>query len=563
MKGAKGELQARLDIASEPFDQLKTQAQQIKNEKDRADTLLKIDKSLKDRLAAETLKFNNEQNKAGEGAANKRANLMREVADEIGRIEDDLAKRDKALDPMATYEQRVTARTEAIAHEYDKLMRKIDQLAKFDPKGAAAAKTQLESFIKQRQALETIKVKQEEVQRLEGNLNTASGLRAQRLEEIQALYKAGVITQAEMREKTIAVNDVFGMGIEKAADDLERFATSVKELLDPAQYESLLSRINAMRVNADPTRQNNSDLKADAEKKLNDTLAARQVLLDRIAQQEALGLITNEQAVALTNQINGEYKQAIVDNAQALISYLELTRTQENATAVDAQIAAMRTLILETNNAKIKLTELEQTAAQSLMNGAMTAIDSMAQSMAGFILQQKSAKDMFKDLGRAAMTFFAGFLRDIAMAIIKQQILNMLQNSGNPYLMAAGAVLGGASGGSGQKHNGGQVGAPGGRTRRVSPSIFAGAQRLHSGGIPGLQPNEVPTILEKSEEVLTRDDPRHVLNGGKNAGGGSNRFVLVDDRSKVAEAMASAEGEKVTMVHLRRNVATLKQMLKT
>jgi len=64
---------------------------------------------------------------------------------------------------------------------------------------------------------------------------------------------------------------------------------------------------------------------------------------------------------------------------------------------------------------------------------------------------------------------------------------------------------------------------------------------------------------------LTRNDPRHVLNGGGGGGTGDagTRFVLLDDRSKVAEAMQSSEGEKVVMVHLKRNLPTLKQMLKS
>ena len=47
---------------------------------------------------------------------------------------------------------------------------------------------------------------------------------------------------------------------------------------------------------------------------------------------------------------------------------------------------------------------------------------------------------------------------------------------------------------------------------------FAGARRMHSGGLAG---NEVPAILQRGEEVLTADDPRHRGNaGGKGGGGG-------------------------------------------
>jgi hypothetical protein len=86
--------------------------------------------------------------------------------------------------------------------------------------------------------------------------------------------------------------------------------------------------------------------------------------------------------------------------------------------------------------------------------------------------------------------------------------------------------------------------------------------------VPGLSSGEVPAVLMKGEEVLTRNDPRHVLNGGRMGGaggaqssGGSQRFVLVDDRSKVHEAMATADGERVTIMNIKRNLPTIKAML--
>lgn len=103
-------------------------------------------------------------------------------------------------------------------------------------------------------------------------------------------------------------------------------------------------------------------------------------------------------------------------------------------------------------------------------------------------------------------------------------------------------------------------------SRSISPSIFASAPRYHSGTpYAGLKRDEVPAVLQRGEEVLRRDNPRHILNGGGQGGGGggqqTNRFVLVDDRAKVAEAMASAAGETVTLQHLRRNIPTLKQWM--
>lgn len=51
-------------------------------------------------------------------------------------------------------------------------------------------------------------------------------------------------------------------------------------------------------------------------------------------------------------------------------------------------------------------------------------------------------------------------------------------------------------------------------SRRVPGLLFAGAPRYQTGGIAGLAPDEVPAILHRGEEVLTRRDPRHRANGG-------------------------------------------------
>lgn len=67
-------------------------------------------------------------------------------------------------------------------------------------------------------------------------------------------------------------------------------------------------------------------------------------------------------------------------------------------------------------------------------------------------------------------------------------------------------------------HGGGVVGEPGGMTRAVSPlaalRAISSGPRYHSGGVVGLGSDEELAVLRRGEEVLTRDDPRHVRNRG-------------------------------------------------
>jgi tape measure domain-containing protein len=81
-------------------------------------------------------------------------------------------------------------------------------------------------------------------------------------------------------------------------------------------------------------------------------------------------------------------------------------------------------------------------------------------------------------------------------------------------------------------HDGGIAGQTSSR-RMVNPAIFANAPRYHAGGIAG---DEVPAILQKGEEVLTRNDPRHIRNGG-----GTSINVTV--YAKDADSFRKSEGQ--------------------
>jgi len=76
---------------------------------------------------------------------------------------------------------------------------------------------------------------------------------------------------------------------------------------------------------------------------------------------------------------------------------------------------------------------------------------------------------------------------------------------------------------AGTPHAGGVIGMGGIPSRTVSPGLFAGAPRLHSG----LFANEFPAILEKGETVIPK---------GGGASGGCNVKVIVNNMGQDATA---------------------------
>lgn len=129
---------------------------------------------------------------------------------------------------------------------------------------------------------------------------------------------------------------------------------------------------------------------------------------------------------------------------------------------------------------------------------------------------------LFTDIATGARTAgeaFQDFLLNVARSalnLIGQQLGQQLATS----LLPGGGAGGGGAGfwataaqfAASFFHQGGIAGAAGGVRRGVPISAFALAPRYHSGGIGGLRPNEVPAVLERGEEVLTADDPRHIKN---------------------------------------------------
>lgn len=557
MKGAKGEIAERKRLVDEQFDALRKQAETgIKDETKRKERLTQINKLSLQAQAIEEKKYQNENAKSGQAAADKKVRLAREVADELARIEDDLAKKAFDVDKNAPYEERRLANLNAISHEYDKLMRKIDQMVKFDAKGAAKAKETVKAYIEQRQKVEGIKSDQEELSRLESQVNAQLQLRTTIYDSLVAKYAAGNMEQTEFQAAVLQNNVTMAAGVGAAAEKLRDFATSIKDLLRPEQYQTIMARVETMLAQNDSAAQNAQQSLTFGQESQNRLLNEYKRQQEEINAKEAAGVILKHEATNAQAELNGRYREQVIAAATELQALATAATNPANKEAMAQLIADAENLKTKWKDARIVFTEFEQTVVTAAAESLNGAFDGMIDALEQVVTGQMSVADGFKEMGRQSLLFFAQFLRDIALAILKQQLLNALKNSGNPYLEAVGIAMGAAT-----KHTGGTVGSPGGQ-KRVDSSVFSGAARFHEGGLPGLTAKEVPAILERGEEVLTRDDPRNVLNGGRSGGGGSSRVVLVDDRESAIAQMTTRTGETALLQVIKNNSPTIRNMLK-
>lgn len=243
---------------------------------------------------------------------------------------------------------------------------------------------------------------------------------------------------------------------------------------------------------------------------------------------------------------SAEQKQQLLDQLEAL--RVKLVTMRDTALAFaraindEKLIAALEKINADISVAGRKTKDLQQELKDTFAQGATDAILDAGEAIGKAIEGTDSWGEALENVGDIFRSFAADFLREIARMIVQRAILDAI----------GGSVA----------HTGGVIGRTALPQRKVSPLAFAGAARYHSGGIAGIRNGEVPAILQRGEEVVTRDDPRHVLNGG--GGGGTPNLKVVnmfDAGSVVSEALNTEAGEKAFLNVVRRRGPAIQQLL--
>lgn len=314
--------------------------------------------------------------------------------------------------------------------------------------------------------------------------------------------------------------------------------------LDPGQARALQQQLETL------TREGNQVISETDRKARFDSLREQFEQLSQALQQgEQLlndevdrGALTTEEAEAKKLAARAGSVQQLAEIA-ALLRELAATSDQ----AEQAQVRGAESSAKAWGDLR---TELGKTARSS-------AVSELAQGLTDVATKSKTAGEALRDMVR-------GFAQAM-LNVLSQRLAEKLVNSMVDAMSSANAGGSGGSSGGGAWaaiatwvaslfHTGGVVGSGlAGMSRAVAPAVFAGAQVLHSGGLAGLRANEVPAILERGEEVLTADDPRHVNNY---SGGG----LQVSMPITLSGAGGTAEDQRAAAAALQRQVlATVQQ----
>ena len=458
------DLPGRLQLIDEEFAPRYAEANKVGGEAGKQ-LVAQLDAIVAKRKEIERLEFEN----ATKGAANdnKRANALLALRNQYEQMEASLGQREAKIDPTKSFAERMAADLAKVSVQYDQLIAKAKKL------GDQKLATQFEDLKKQNLELATLKARTDELKRLEDDVNSQLEIKRSRLQEINALREAGVISENEQVSRTVALYNQQNSAIAASVDNLEAFARTMQSSMTAEQF----ARINA-------------------------------------------------------------------------------------------EIASMRAGLQDTTGT---FDQWDTMIVQGVLDGMSTSLAAVASGLVDVFHGAMSIGDAFKNLGRVVQQFFADFLLKIAQAILQQMLLNALAGAGWGGVSSAAMAMGGVSSAAASvpvKHSGGIVGGRSNRTRDVSPNWFANAPRFHEGGLPGLKRDEVPAILQKGEQVLSKDDPNNILNGaGQQSSGPAQpmgvKIVNTFDASDVvSQGLSTAAGEQAIINVVRSNRSAIKNLLK-
>ncbi len=252
---------------------------------------------------------------------------------------------------------------------------------------------------------------------------------------------------------------------------------------------------------------------------------------------------------SLLGQIKDMQDAGIIDTDQAKAVFDELGRAWNDGYIKPAKAGTNELSEFSIQAARNIQSSFADFLFDPFANGTASMVDNFAKALRRMMAEAASAQIfnalLGKDFGKSGE--LGGLLGSLGTAIMKGF------NSGGSTVSVANGNSAGFTNAMNNlfvstKHTGGIVGEPS-AMRAFDAAIFNTAPRYHTGGIAGLMPNEVPTVLTKGEEVLTTDDPRHRNNLVATAGNVEvNIYNQADGTRASATQRQTSQGTQIDIL---------------
>ena len=357
---------------------------------------------------------------------------------------------------------------------------------------------------------------------------------------------------------------------------------------DNAALRSLQAQLDSRKKLAEAIalQKFNLDTAQRAEDEINEKLKLRSALLSAVDEQRKAGLITLDEAQARTRKIN----ETTLGGTGGVDSMIDgLIASLDNLIAKQQQAGPAAAAYTQ----KLELLRAEMIALKAATDASAASVDpltakigqlgatAISSSLSTLVTEAAKAGAGIEGIGKAwahtrdAMrNALADMLQQLAIYMIQMQIAKALSNWGQSLGGGWGKAISAIGGALGSKaHTGAVVGAGGvgGATPAViNPLWFIGAPRFHTGGLPGLAPDEFPIIAQKGEEILSKNNPRNVLNGGNGGntsqvgvpGGDVNVHMHADAGSFFSAGLNTKRGQKDFFLFFEANRSRISKLIK-
>lgn len=324
------------------------------------------------------------------------------------------------------------------------------------------------------------------------------------------------------------------------------------------QYERVLWEVQNGRYKDLSEQQQKALL--DSARAIDNRKAEIQIEKGRVnAQREALEAAADrqEELQRLEDERRADAGQKVAEDKARLQQQAQYWRELVNPMLVyDQQIEELDNLLLESaitwetySDALNKAAENMQAEGEAMNEFAIQAAHSIQSTISGGIFDVMQGE--LDGIGLKFKRVVDRMVADAIAAELGKKLLGDYGGTGNVggWIGAIASVF----------HDGGIAGQ--GNSKRflsVSPAAIANAPRYHTEGIAGLKPRDELAVLQKGEEILREDNPRHINNAG---GGGGTRIINVMDPAMAGDYLESAAGERTILNILGRNSGAVKEVL--
>jgi hypothetical protein len=253
--------------------------------------------------------------------------------------------------------------------------------------------------------------------------------------------------------------------------------------------------------------------------------------IERIRERTA-ALVTETEIQASLNPLINDYDYALT---KARATQELLNAAKKAGVAITPELRGQIEQLAE-SYAQATVAAAQMAESQDAARKAAEDMRSLGKDVLGGFISDLRA-------GKSGAEALASAIDKIASKLIDMALNNVFENafSGGGFGGGGRGLLGGILI-PGILHKGGVAGQDGyGHGRAVSHSMFTGAKRYHRGGIAGLQPGEIPAILQRGETIL----PRGVGLSGQT--GGTLNIHVSTEEGEMFRPVVRAESQDVSV----------------